>query len=125
MTHKVRCTVTGNLIYMTPQRYARVLAKYGSEEAIKAKYVSMVGKKVHEGVLDVPTDIHNRIRCSISGLWCYITNQRILAGVKKYGSWDELCKHYMSRSTKRLLREGKTADEIRNWKTENDIQFVT
>lgn len=114
MVKKVRCNVTGNIVYMTEKRYARVLAKYGDEATLKANYVSMVGKKVHSGELDEPKDIKNRIRCTISGKWCYITNQRILAGVKKYGSIAELHAHYVCRPAARLLREGKEADTIRD-----------
>jgi hypothetical protein len=113
MTHKVRCTVTGNVLYMTDKRYIRVLAKYGSEENIKTGYVSMKGRKVLEGQIDPPKAIKNRIKCSITGRWCYITNQRIEAGVNKYGSWEALCENYTCRPAKRLLREGKTEDDIK------------
>jgi hypothetical protein len=73
----------------------------------------MVGKKIKEGSLDEPKDIKNRIRCTISGKWCYITNQRIAAGIAKYGNWEALCEWYICRTAARLLREGKTADEIK------------
>lgn len=114
MVHKIRCTVTGNIIYMTQKRYNRVLSKYGTEENIKNSYVSMVGRKINEGQLDEPAAIKNRIKCRITGEWMYITNQRIAAGIKKYGSWEELCKNYTSRHAAKLLREGKTEDEIRD-----------
>ena len=113
MVKKLRCTITGNLIYVTPKRYARILAKYGDEEAIKSSYVSMIGRKIKEGSLDEPKDIKNRIRCTISGKWCYITNQRISVGIAKYGSLESLNEHYVCRAAARLLREGKTADEIK------------
>lgn len=113
MTKKVRCTVTGNIVYLTEKRYAKVLAKYGSEENLATNYISMVGKKIQEGSLDHPPKAKNRIQCTVSGRFCVITNQRIDAGIKKYGSWEELCNHYTCRPAARLLREGKTVDEIK------------
>jgi len=98
---------------MTDKRYAKVLAKYGSEENLKANYTSMVGKQLKEGMIDEIPKFKNRIRCRLTGRWVYITNQRIEAGVKKYGSWDLLCQNYICRPAARLLREGKTEDEIK------------
>ena len=113
MVHKVRCNVTGNIIYMTDKRYARMLAKYGDEEGIKSNYVSLLGKKIRDGRVDEPKAIKNRIKCHVIGRYQYITNQRMAAGIKKYGSWEELCKHYTCRAVAKLLREGKTEDEVR------------
>lgn len=116
MTKKVRCTVTGNIIYMTEKRYAKVLAKYGSEEALKANYVSMTGRHFSGGQVDeleMHQSFRNRIRCSITDRWQAISNQRIKAGVAKYGSWEKLCEVYVCRPAARLLREGKTVDEIK------------
>ena len=112
MVKKVRCNATGNIVYMTEKRYARMLAKYGSDEGVRQNYVSMAGKHIQEGRLDAHIP-KNRIKCSISGRWCYITNQRIAAGVKRHGSWEELCKNYVCRPAARLIREGKTPDEVR------------
>ena len=117
MVKKVRCTVTGNVIYMTEKRYARVLAKYGDEQTLNSTYVSMAGRKMQTGELDTHQNFKNRIRCTISGKICAITNQRMDAGIKKYGSEDELRNHYVCRASARLLREGKEADEIRDMVT--------
>lgn len=113
MVHKVRCNVTGNIVYMTEGRYARMLAKYGGAEGVKNNYVSLLGKRIRDGIIEEPKQLKNRIKCTITGKWCYITNQRIEAGVKKYGSWEELCNNYICRPAARLLREGKTVDEIK------------
>lgn len=113
MTKKLRCNVTQNIFYMTEKRYAKLVAKYGDEEALKSNYVSLRGKKIRDGEQEMPEKINNRIRCSITGHWCYITKERIAAGIAKYGSWEELCKNYKSRVTKRLLKEGKTIDDIK------------
>ena len=113
MTNKVYCKVTGNVIYMTAKRYARVLAKYGGEEALKANYVSMVGKKIISGERDEVNEFKNRIRCISTDQWCYITDERIQAGIKKHGSWDALKVVYMSRPARRLFKAGKTIDEIK------------
>lgn len=121
MTHKVRCTVTGNIYYMTDKRYKRVLAKYGSAENLRDTYVSLKGRKILEGQIDRPQAIKNRIKCRILGTYHYITNQRIEAGIKKYGSWEELCKHYTCRLAKRLLKEGKTEDEIKQMHQNGEI----
>lgn len=114
MVKKVRCTITRNVIYMTEKRYARVLAKYGDEQTLNSTYVSMAGRKIQTGELDTHQNFKNRIRCTITGKWCAITNQRLAAGIKKYGSEDELRNHYVCRTAARLLREGKDADEIRD-----------
>lgn len=113
MVKKVRCTVTGNIIYMTEKRYAKVLTKFGNEENLKANFVSAKGKKIREGSQEMPDKIANRIKCHIIGRWVYITNERIAAGIAKYGSYENLCKNYTCRPVKRLLKEGKSEDEIR------------
>ena len=113
MVKKVRCTVTGNIIYVTPKRYARILAKYGDEQNLNSTYVSMAGRKMQTGELDTHQNFKNRIRCTITGKWCAITNQRMEAGIKKYGSEDALREWYICRTAARLLREGKTEDEIK------------
>lgn len=119
MTKKLRCNVTGNLFYVTPKRYARILAKYGDEQTLNSTYVSMLGKKIIEGREELPKEINNRIRCSITGKIVYITNQRMEAGIKKYGSEEELRTNYKCREAARFLREGKTIEEIKNEKGAN------
>ena len=113
MTKKVICNVTQNVFYMTQKRYDSLVNKYGGEEALKANYVSSKGKKIRDGIIEMPEKIANRIRCSISNRIVYITNERITAGIAKYGSWEELCKNYISRPAKRLLKEGKSVDDIK------------
>ncbi len=113
MTKKLRCTVTGNISYFTLSRYNRLLARYGDEDALAANYVSLVGKKVLDGRSEMPTEIKNRIKCRITGKWCFISDERIHESLKRYGSWDVLCANYISREAARLLREGKTGEEIR------------
>jgi hypothetical protein len=98
---------------MTEKRYRKVLAKYGSDENLHKNYISMKGKKIRDGEIDEPTSIKNRIRCIVTNRWCYITNQRIEANIKKYGSWEKTCENYISRPAKRLLKQGKSKDEIR------------
>jgi len=111
---KLRCNITQNIIYMTKKRYTKLLAKYnGDEEALRSNYISLRGKKVRDGIIEMPEKITNRIKCSVTGHWCYITNARIAAGIAKYGSWETLCANYKSRVTKRLLKSGKTEDEIK------------
>jgi hypothetical protein len=111
---KIRCTVTGNIIYITEKRYARMVAKYGDEQTLNSTYVSMAGRKMASGELDTHQNFKNRIRCAISGKWCAITNQRLAAGIKKYGSEAALRERYICRTAAKLLREGKTEDEIRD-----------
>ncbi len=114
MTKKLKCNVTGNIIYMTEKRYAKLLAKYnGDEEALKRGYTSLRGRQVSEGIIEMPENITNRIRCSVTGRWCYITNERLAAGIAKYGSLENLNKNYICRPAKRLIKEGKTPDDIR------------
>ena len=97
MSKKIQCSVTGNIYYITDYRYAKLLSRYGSDEGIKKNYVSAIGKKVRDGIIDMPRKIKNRIKCSVTGNWCYISNQRIKNGIEQYGSWEEFCKHYISR----------------------------
>ena len=113
MTKKIRCNVTQNIIYMTEKRYAKVLTKFGNEENLKANFVSAKGKKIREGSQEMPDKIANRIKCTVTDRWCYITNERITAGISKYGSWEKLCENYICRPAKRLLKAGKTVDDIR------------
>jgi hypothetical protein len=112
MTKKLRCNVTGNLIYMPEKRYQKLLNKYDGDEAkLKKNFVTLSGKRVQEGSLEEPT-FKNRIKCIVSGRYCVISNQRIAAGIKKHGSWEKLCESYICRPVKRLLREGKPIKEI-------------
>jgi len=113
MTYKVRCTVTGNVYYMTERRYRRMLSKYGSDENIHKTYISMKGKKIRDGEIEAPSSIKNRIQCTVSGRWCYITNQRTEARIKKFGSWVKACEGYICRPAKRLRKQGTTINEIR------------
>ena len=113
MTHKLRCTVTGNIIYMTPERYNKLVSKFGNEENLKTNFVSARGKKIREGSQEMPDKITNRIKCTVTDRWYYITNERITAGILKYGSWEKLCENYICRPAKRLLKAGKTVDDIR------------
>jgi len=113
MTKKLRCTVTGNIHYFTEKRYNRLLSKYGDEDTLRMNFVSLVGKKVMDGRIDMPEVLKNRIKCRITGKWHFISDNRIKVGLMKYGSWDTLSTNYISREAARLLREGKTEDEIR------------
>lgn len=113
MSKKLRCTVTGKVFYLTDQRYAKLVSRFGGEEELKTKYVSQIGKKVKEGSLDHPPDFKNRINCRITGASCYISNSRMEAGVKKYGSIEEFQKHYVCREAARLLRMAVTVDTIK------------
>jgi hypothetical protein len=113
MTKKIYCTVTKNIYYLTEKRYARLLARYGNEESLKTNFVSLNGKRLRDGVIEnhIP---QNRIRCKIANTWHYITNERIKAGIVKYGTWEAMCSDYTSRVAARLLRHGKTIEEIRS-----------
>ena len=113
MTHKLRCTFTGNVIYVTEKRYNRLVSKYGGVNELKQKFVSLKGKRILEGSQEMPEKITNRIKCSVSGRWVYITNERITAGMSKQCSWENLCAAYICRPAKRLLKEGKTKEDIR------------
>lgn len=104
MSKKLRCKITGKVIYMTEQRYAKLVSKYGSEEKLNDQYVSHVGKKVQEGSMEHTDEFKNRIKCSVTGLSCYISNERIEAGIKKYGSWNAFEDQYISRDAAKLLR---------------------
>lgn len=98
---------------MPEKRYQKLLDRYdGDEELLKKSYITLKGKRIQEGSLKDPK-FKNRIKCSVTGRYCVITNQRIEAGVEKYGSWEKLCESYVCRPAKRLLREGKTVEEIR------------
>lgn len=122
MTKKLRCTVTGNVSYFTPHRYNRLLARYGDEETLAANYVSMVGKKVLCGEIEMPTEIKNRVKCRITEKWCFISDDRIRESLKRFGSWDALRVNYVSREAARLLRDGKTEEEIRTMAAQGLLQ---
>lgn len=105
MSKKLRCIVTGKVFYMTDQRYAKLVARFGDEETLKEKFVSLIGKKVSEGSCELPTEFKNRIRCSTTGKSCYISNERIEAGIKKHGSLEAFQKQYVCREAARVLRD--------------------
>ena len=76
------------------------MVNVNTEELLKRTYVSMVGKKVRDGLVEMPGVAKNRIRCIVTGKIVYITNQRLAAGIKKYGSEEALRVNYVCREAK-------------------------
>jgi hypothetical protein len=112
MARKLKCTVTGNWSYCSEDRWQKLVAKYGSEEKLRAEYVSRSGKKLSESKADVPDSFKNKVRCTITGELCYVSDKRMHALVKKAGSEEEVRKNYVSRVANRLRKQGKTDEEI-------------
>ncbi len=110
MSKKITCSVTGNIYYVTDKRYAYIVARYGSEEAVANKYTSLVGRKIRDGQIDYPPNgFKNRIQCTVTGKWCYISNERINKGIEKYGSLEAFRLQYISRPAKQKLKEKRNA----------------
>jgi hypothetical protein len=54
-----------------------------------------------------------KIQCTITGLWSNINTRWMEKIIQKHGSVDAFRDKYVCRDAKRLLKEGKTAGEIR------------
>ncbi|MHA2067901.1 MAG: hypothetical protein ACXABY_26365, partial [Candidatus Thorarchaeota archaeon] len=44
--NKIACTITGELMYISPGRMQKLIDKQGSEEAVRNGYVSRVAKRL-------------------------------------------------------------------------------
>lgn len=53
-----------------------------------------------------------KIKCTVSGLHYSVTTAHKQELVKRFGSEENLINSYVSRDAKRLMKEGKTAEEI-------------
>ena len=112
MSRKLVCVRTGNWSYCSEDRYQKLVAKYGSEDKLRAEYVSRTGKKLTEGAA-APDSFKNKIRCTVTGVLCYISDARLASLVAKKGSEQAVREGYISRVAARLLKAGKTNDEIK------------
>jgi len=54
----------------------------------------------------------NKLRCTVTGEWYGVSKARREKLIASFGSVEELEKNYVSRDGKRLLKEGKTPEEI-------------
>lgn len=54
-----------------------------------------------------------KIQCTVTGLWSVINTRWKDLIIKKHGSVDAFRKLYVCRDAKRMLKEGKTEDEVR------------
>lgn len=113
MVKKLKCNVTGNISYLTPKRYRKATIRYGGEANLERNFISLTGRKIQEGKLDEFHPTKNYIQCTVSGRWCYITNQRISASIKKHGSYENVRSNYICRDARRLLKDGTSIEEIR------------
>ena len=113
MSEKIRCNETGVLYYITEERYDKLVRRYGSDERLRAEYVSVLGKKIREGSEENRQRHTNRVKCSITGLSCYISKSRIDKGIAEFGSWSKFSEVYQCRIAKRLLKQGKSIDDIK------------
>lgn len=113
-TRKLKCTITGNWDYCTEERYQRLIEKYGGEENLLKTYASRIGKKIQRGESTQPTQFKNRIKCTVTGQLLALPDPRKQKIMKK-NNWteDELRKNFVCRVAKRLRKEGKTDDQIR------------
>ena len=108
MVKKLTCNETGIIRYIPEKRYIRMLARYhGDAKSLEDDYVSTVGMKLREGKITEMPPLKNLIKCSVSGEYCYITNERLKAGISKYGSEEELRNNYISREAKRKIKNKK------------------
>lgn len=53
------------------------------------------------------------IRCAVTGISKAVRPEIYNQRIEKYGGEDEMLQKYISRDSKRLLRDGKTVDQIR------------
>ena len=113
MAKKLVCVKTGNWSYCSDERYAKLVKKFGGVAELEAKYVSRAGKKLEETGGKVPDLFKNKIECTITGQWCYISDARLKKLAKKFGSEKAVREQYVSRVAKRLLADGKNKTEIR------------
>ena len=58
-------------------------------------------------------DNKSKIRCVVNGTWYAVRPDVLEKRVEKYGSDKTLRATYVSRDAKRMLREGKTVEQIR------------
>lgn len=112
MARKLKCTVTGNWSYCSEDRWQKLVAKYGSEDKLRAEYVSRSGKKALDAKSEIPSSFKNKVRCTVTGELCYISDKRMKALIKKAGSEDEVRKTYISRVANRLRKQGKSDEDI-------------
>jgi hypothetical protein len=61
----------------------------------------------------MPDQIPNFIHCSITGERLAVRRDVLLQRIKAAGSLERLQKTYVSRDARRLLKQGKTIDQIR------------
>lgn len=113
MTRKLKCSTTGNWVYCTEVRYQKLVQRYGGEAELQSKYVSRVGKRIQNYGGKVPEKFRNKIKCSICGTLHYISDERLKLLAKKTGGEDVARANYVSRVARRLLKAGKTVDEIK------------
>jgi len=120
---KLKCNVLGNWSYCNEDRYQKLIAKYGSEEALQAEYQSRAGQKlVAECGGDIEkarkkaqkVDMSDKIACTITGELLVISKARMAKKMETLGLDEKsVRKAYISRVAKRLLAQGKTAEEIK------------
>jgi len=112
---KLICVKTGNWSYCTESRYAKLVEKFGSEENLRTQWMSRIGKKMSNSAeVAAPSEFKNKIRCSVTGQLYQISDDRIGKMIAK-ANGDEVAARasFICRVAKRLMKAGKTVDEIK------------
>jgi len=115
MTRKLKCTITGNWSYCSEDRFQKLVAQFGSEEALINGYVSREGKKllaaneedVSKAQAAAQAVVHkNKIACTVTGELMFISDER-MKHLCETGNTDEegVRAGYVNRVAKRLRKE--------------------
>ena len=54
----------------------------------------------------------NKLRCNVTGLWYGVSKARRDKLIEREGSFEAVIENYVSRDANRLLKEGKSVEEI-------------
>jgi len=66
-----------------------------------------------------------KLQCNVSGLWFSVTTNHKKELVEKFESEDNLIDTYVSRDARRLRKEGKSDEDIRNMAEAGEITSLT
>ena len=134
MSKKLTCSITGDWTYCSDERWSKLVAENGgTDEKMLESYQSRKGKKLVAGyngdaakarkaaIADQPK---NKIKCTVTGEQCYISDERMGKLAGKEGSSEELVrKTYVSRVASRLRKQKAIANQpgIEEPKSFNDL----
>ena len=111
---KLICVKTGNWSYCTESRYAKLVEKFGSEENLRTQWMSRIGKKMSNSAEVAPSEFKNKIRCSVTGQLYQISDARLEKMIAKANGDETVARaSFICRVAKRLIKAGKTVDEIK------------